>query len=177
MLQDSNKLPETGGGFAGTSGRASSGLPAASGRSECAWMLHLAKLAVGISGIGHLRAVQARRAAAERSLCHRTRHFPRRSAEVLAGGSMYWVIGGAMVVRQRILGIERDRSADGSACAALVLDPELVPVLGRPAKPFQGWRYLSPEQAPPDLTSAAPVAGEAELPITLRRELRSLALL
>lgn len=90
---------------------------------------------------------------------------------------MYWVIGGAMVVRQRILGIERDRSADGSACAALVLDPELVPVLGRPAKPFQGWRYLSPEQAPPDLTSAAPVAGEAELPITLRRELRSLALL
>jgi len=140
-------------------------------------MLHLTKLAVGIADVGHLRAVQARRAELEPPLRHRTRNFPRRAAEVVAGGSMYWVIAGAMIVRQRVVAIERDRWDDGSACAALVLDPELVPLIGRVAKPFQGWRYLLPDQAPADLRSGPPAEGEAELPPKLREELRALGLL
>lgn len=140
-------------------------------------MLHLTKLAVGIGDIGHLRAVQARRAAVEPPLRHRTRNFPRRAGEIVAGGSIYWVIAGAMIVRQRVLAVEPDHWEDGSACAALVLDAKLVPLLGRPTKPFQGWRYLLPDQAPPDLRAGPPAKGETELPPELREELRSLGLL
>lgn len=140
-------------------------------------MLHLTKLAVGIDDIRHLREVQARRAATEPPLRHCTRNFPRRAAEVVAGGSIYWVISGAMIVRQRVLAIEHDRWPDGSACAAILLDPVLVPVMGRPTKPFQGWRYLAGEAAPPDLRSGRAARGEAKLPPKLRAELRALGLL
>src|SRR5262245_48904987 len=106
-------------------------------------MLHLMKLAVGIRDIQHLREVQKHRLATRPPLRHRTRNFPRRAEEIVAGGSIYWVIAGAMVVRQRITEVVEDRYEDGSACAALHLDPRLVPVAGRPTKPFQGWRYLA----------------------------------
>ncbi len=140
-------------------------------------MLHLTKLAVGIEDIGHLRSVQSRRAKADPPLRHRTRNFPRRADEIVAGGSIYWVVGGAMIVRQRVVAIERDRLEDGSACAALVLDPELVPLIGRATKPFQGWRYLTAEQAPSDLRATPPAKGETTLPPGMREELRSLGLL
>ena len=140
-------------------------------------MLHLTKLAVGIADLPHLATVQARRAADEPPLRHRTRNFPRRAGEVVAGGSIYWVIAGAMIVRQRVVAIERDRWQDGSACAALILDPELVPLEARATKPFQGWRYLAAEAAPPDLRTGPPAKGEAALPPKLRQELRALGLL
>ncbi|MBU6497901.1 MAG: DUF1489 family protein, partial [Rhodospirillales bacterium] len=116
-------------------------------------MLHLTKLAVGIRDIAHLREVQAARAASDPPLRHRTRNFPRRAAEIIEGGSMYWVVAGAMLVRQRIADIIEDRWDDGSACAGLVLDPTLVPLAGRPTRPFQGWRYLEAAAAPPDLAA------------------------
>ncbi len=87
---------------------------------------------------------------------------------------MYWVIGGAMLVRQRILGIEPAIREDGHPCAAILLDPAVVPVLGRPVKAFQGWRYLRPEDAPPDLDTRAP---EATLPHAMAQRLRELCLL
>ena len=120
-------------------------------------MLHLMKLAVGIRDIAHLRKVQEGRLAADGRLRHLTRSFPRRAAEIIDGGSKYRVIAGAMVVRQRIPGIVETASYDdGSACAAIHLDPDLVLVAGRPVRAFQGWRYLAAEAAPPDI-----VAGEA----------------
>lgn len=140
-------------------------------------MLHLTKLAVGVRDIDHLRELQAERAACSPPLRHRTRNFPRRREDVLDGGSMYWVVNGAMLVRQCILDITEDRWDDGSACAGLILDPQLVPLAGRPAKPFQGWRYLPAEDAPPDLVTAPPARGEAALPPALRQELRALCLL
>ena len=140
-------------------------------------MLHLTKLAVGVRDIDHLRELQAERAQRNPPLRHRTRNFPRRRDEVVAGGSIYWVISGAMIVRQRILDVIEDKWDDNSACAGLVFDPELVPVAGRPTKPFQGWRYLRPDDAPIDLRLARPARGEAALPPTLRRELRALCLL
>jgi hypothetical protein len=143
----------------------------------CPAMLHLSKLAVGIRDVAHLRAVQDRRAAAEPPLRHRTRNAPRRAAEIVAGGSLYWVIAGAMVVRQRILEIRPDQWDDGTACAALILDATLVPVAGRPTKPFQGWRYLPADTAPADLSRSGPAEGEADLPPALRQELRALGLL
>jgi hypothetical protein len=140
-------------------------------------MLHLTKLAVGVRDIDHIRALQAERALANPPLRHRTRNFPRRKDEVLDGGSMYWVISGSMLARQRIIDIIEDERDDRSACAGLILDPELVPLVGRPTKPFQGWRYLQPDDAPADLPTMAPAWGVDMLPPGLRQELRALCLL
>jgi hypothetical protein len=140
-------------------------------------MLHLTKLAVGVRDIAHLRELQADRAVSNPPLRHRTRNFPRRAAEVIDGGSIYWVIGGSMLARQRILDVIRDQWDDGSACAGLVLHPRLVPLAGRPTKPFQGWRYLAAPDAPLDLIALPRASGEAALPAGLRRELQALCLL
>ncbi len=140
-------------------------------------MLHLTKLAVGVRDIAHLAQLQAQRMQHDPPLRHRTRNFPRRAAEILDGGSIYWVIAGATLVRQRILDIRHDAWDDGSACAGIVLDPTLVPVAGRLTKPFQGWRYLAPEAAPADLGAQAEAAGADELPPAMRRELQALGLL
>src|SRR5690242_1567023 len=139
-------------------------------------MLHLMKLAVGARDIAHIRAFQSERTERDPPLRHRTRHFPRRAEEIIAGGSIYWVVCGAMIVRQRVLDVVDERWEDGSACAALLLDPALVPVEGRLMKPFQGWRYLEPKDAPLDVAAGDGLSAAA-LPAALRRELRTLCLL
>ncbi len=140
-------------------------------------MLHLAKLAVGIRDIAHLAEVQALRGQVDPPLRHQTRHFPRRAPEVTDGGSIYWVVAGTMAVRQLVLDIVEDRWDDGSRCAALLLDSALVPLLGRPTKAFQGWRYLAAQDAPGDRPAGGTAAGEVDLPHALRRELQQLGLL
>jgi hypothetical protein len=80
-------------------------------------------------------------------------------------------------VRQRIVDIIEDRRDSGEACTGLLLDPTLVPLAGRPTKPFQGWRYLPAPDAPPDLIALPRATGEAALPPALRRELQVLCLL
>ena len=97
------------------SSRATGIVRAASGRGPSRrTMLHLTKLAVGVRDIDHLRELQAERAVRSPPLRHRTRSFPRRHQEVIDGGSMYWVISGSMLVRQRIVDIVEDRRDDGS---------------------------------------------------------------
>jgi len=140
-------------------------------------VLHLIKLSVGTKDIAGLRAWQSLRAVHAPPLRHQTRMMPKRRDEILAGGSIYWVISGFVQVRQRILDIIEDEWDDGTACAGLVLHPDLVPVAGRPTKPFQGWRYLAPEAAPPDLTAAGTTHGLDALPEKMARELRALCLI
>ncbi len=140
-------------------------------------MLHLTKLAVGVRDIAHLRQLQAARGKADPPLRHRTGNFPRRVAEIVDGGSIYWVVAGALVVRQRILDIIEDTKDDGSRCAGILLHKQLVPVAGRPIKAFQGWRYLEPADAPPDVVRGAVAKGEDALPPAMRRDLRALGLL
>ena len=140
-------------------------------------MLHLMKLAVGIRDVAHLREVQANRLASQGRLRHLTRNFPRRAQEIVDGGSMYWVIAGALVVRQRISDITAAKHEDGSACAAIHLDPRLLAVAGRPIRPFQGWRYLAADAAPADIVAGGKVAGLDELPEALRRSLLALGLI
>ncbi len=139
--------------------------------------LHLIKLAVGPKDVAELAANQARRAVAEPPLRHQTRMKPKRAAEILDGGSIYWVVAGWLQVRQRIIDIREEAWDDGTSCAGLVLDPELVPVAARAQKPFQGWRYLAPEAAPPDLAAMSAAEGLEALPAKLRQELRALGLL
>lgn len=135
------------------------------------------KLAVGAHDVADVAEWQAERLARDGHLYHLTRNTPRRAKELLDGGSIYWVIAGAMVVRQRIIGVTAGQFEDGSACASIELDPELVGVAGRPTRPFQGWRYLAPEAAPADLQRGAPAQGEEDLPEAMRRALLELGLL
>ncbi len=82
---------------------------------------------------------------------HITRMWPKREAELLNGGSLYWVIKGVVQARQRLLGLEERRGADGILRCALVLDAEVVRTQAAQRRPFQGWRYLDPAESPRDL--------------------------
>ena len=144
--------------------------------------LHLIKLCVGASSIEDLAAWQADRLAAARKakqdarLFHTTFQAPKRQAELLDGGSLYWVIKGQILVRQRLVGFDEGTKKDGSPCCLLLLDPELVPVRPVPRRAFQGWRYLTSEDAPVDLGKGGG-KGVAAMPERLRRELAELGLI
>jgi hypothetical protein len=100
---------------------------------------------------------------------------PKRDEEVLAGGSLYWVIRGEIAAREKIIAIEPFRDRDGIGRCRLVMQPKVIAVLPRPMRAFQGWRYFAHGDVPPDLGSAG--AGIAAMPEPLRRELRELGLL
>lgn len=140
-------------------------------------MLHVTKLAVGVRDTDHLRELQAERMRSHPRLRHRTRNFPRRRLEIIDGGSMYWVIAGTMMVRQRIVDIVEDERDDRTPCTSFILDPELVALAGRPTRAFQGWRYLDADAAPPDMPAFGAILGLESLPAALRHELRALCLL
>lgn len=144
--------------------------------------VHLIKLCVGIDDPEELRAVQARRLAeARRSgdgdpvLQHVTRSFPRRGDELLAGGSLYWVIRGAIRARQRVVELREVEHPERGTRCGLVLDSDLVLVRPRPHRAFQGWRYLEDGDAPPDDDGSA--VETEHLPDDMARELRELGLL
>ena len=144
--------------------------------------LHLLKMAVGVASLDELREARARRIVQLGGSWVYTRNRPRRSETLLAGGSLYWVIRGQIRVRQRITGFDGRRDEKGRAYCLIAVDPTLVPTLARPWRPFQGWRYLTPADAPPDL-SAARLAEQgredagAPMPARLAAELRALGLL
>ena len=118
--------------------------------------LHLIKLCVGVSQIAELSQWQTERLAERRAagqapeLFHITRQTPKRAEELLDGGSLYWVINGWTAVRQRLLEL-RPVERDGVPHCAIVYEPTLITVEPRPRRPFQGWRYLPGEDAPPDV--------------------------
>ena len=144
--------------------------------------IHLIKLCVGTDSIEDLKQWQdekLRRARAEGRkkpyLWHRTRMFPRRREEVLDGGSLYWVIKGIVQVRQAILDLKAVTGDDGIERCDIVLKRELVPVRPVPRRAFQGWRYLDPDDAPPDLGK-----GNSDLtgmPAEMRSKLMELGLI
>ena len=141
-------------------------------------MLHLIKLSVGTKDVEQMARGQALRARAPEGLRHVTRMTPKRAPEILQGGSIYWVVAGVLRVRQRILAIEPVKRADGTGATALILEPGLVAVRPRPVKAFQGWRYLSADDAPVDLAEGeAGAEGIEELPPKMRRALMDLGLL
>ena len=105
-------------------------------------------------------------------LQHVTRMTPKREDEVLDGGSLYWVIKGQIAARQKLLALKPVQK-EGKPHCALVYEPKLIPVMRRHHRPFQGWRYFDPKDAPPDVRDIK--AGN--LPEKLKLELAELGLL
>jgi hypothetical protein len=143
--------------------------------------LHLVKLCVGADSLDDLRQwiaarmCEARKRGDPERHAHVTRMAPKRAADLLDGGSLYWVIKGQVGARQRLLAVEPFVDADGIGRCKLWLDSDVVPVAPRPMRAFQGWRYYDENSAPPDIAASAP--GLAAMPENLRRELAGLGLL
>src|SRR6201997_2239760 len=130
--------------------------------------LHLIKLAVGCES--------AKKKGLPRHHIHITRMTPKRGEELLAGGSLYWVIRGEIAAREKLIAIEPFRDRDGIGRCRLVMQPKVVAVSPRPMRPFPGWRYLTEDAAPADF-GRAEAEGVAAMPEPMRRELRDLGLL
>ena len=143
--------------------------------------VHLIKLCVGVDTVKDLAEWQDERLKRLKhekkppELCHRTLQMPRRRAELLDGGALYWVIKGFVLVRQRVLDLRSDLKDDGTACCGIVLDAELVSTRPHPRRAFQGWRYLDAADAPPDAKGFAEAPGE--MPHAMREDLRELRLI
>lgn len=142
--------------------------------------LHMVKLCVGADTVEDLRSWVAERLEAARregrpiEQFHQTRMQPKRQAEILDGGSLFWVIRGNVQVRQRILELRPVTDPDGIRRCRIILDPSFTLTDWQPRRPFQGWRYLTDGEAPRDLGESS---GVSALPPDLRRELTSLGLL
>jgi hypothetical protein len=144
-------------------------------------IVHLVKLCVGIDSVKDLRDWQARRLASLEQvgktieLCHRTLQTPRRRDEILDGGSLYWVINGVILARQRIVDLKETTKDDGRACCGIVLDPQLVATRPQSRRAFQGWRYLKVADAPEDAPTLEVI--DDDMPPGMRKKLRELRLI
>lgn len=144
--------------------------------------MHLIKLCVGVDTLEDLAAWQTMRLeklAASGSPCeliHRTRHMPRQAEAVLKSGSLYWVIKGSIRARQKIVELREETDGEGRTMCGLVLGHTLVATRPQPRRPFQGWRYLNPEDAPSDL-GLAEAAEQSGMPDAMRAQLTELSLL
>lgn len=140
--------------------------------------LHLIKLCVGVDSVNDLREWQSERLAQLKKrgqaleLKHTTRMVPKRREEILDGGSLYWVIKGYTAVRQQLIDIRPFVDKEGVSRCHLVYGKDLILVAPRPRRAFQGWRYLTAKDAPPDAGKSA-----KGLPDKLQRELAELGLL
>lgn len=143
--------------------------------------LHLIKLCVGADSIDDLREWVSERsliaiaAGMEPHSSHITRMIPKRDQDLLDGGSLYWVIKGQVQARQRLLDLKSFTDVDGISRCELVLGPEVIETEFQPRRAFQGWRYLTDDDAPRDLMNLGD--GTTDLPLDLRRELAELGLL
>jgi hypothetical protein len=120
-------------------------------------MIHMIKLCVGVSTLQELEDYRDERAHwwdadyGEDVHVHRTRMMPKRAAEMERQSSIYWVISGQVVCRQPILRLARFTNAEGIDYCDIIMAPDMVRTVPYPKRPFQGWRYLRPEDAPPDM--------------------------
>jgi hypothetical protein len=144
-------------------------------------MMHLIKLCVGVSSVEELESYREERAHwwgadyGDNVHVHRTRSMPKQRPAIEAQGSLYWVIAGVVRVRQPILRLAEAVDDGGRACCDIIMAPDLVRVAPRPRQPFQGWRYLKPDEAPPDIGRGG--FGEEGGSIEIAEELARLGLL
>lgn len=116
-------------------------------------VINLVKLSVGIESVEHLETYRARirNNGGPMHPRHITRMWPRRESELLNGGSIYWVIKGVIQARQTVIRLDEVIGEDGIRRCAIVMAPEIIRTEAATRRPFQGWRYLEPSDAPRDL--------------------------
>lgn len=139
--------------------------------------VNLIKLSVGTETVDDLAAWQATKRAQtpQGQPRHVTRMWPKREAEIINGGSLYWVIKGVIQCRQKIIRLDEYQGQDGIRRCAIVLDPEIIRVQGSVKRPFQGWRYLPAADAPADVPKGR--EQEDPLPVELNRALAEIGVL
>lgn len=124
-------------------------------------MIHMVKLCVGVASVEELESYRNERAHwwgadyGSEVHVHRTRMMPKRREEMEGVSSIYWVMSGMIGCRQRILELRPYTDAEGKDYCDILMVPELVRTVPYPKRPFQGWRYLKPDDAPPDIESGA----------------------
>ena len=143
--------------------------------------MNLIKLCVGADSVDDLRAWIDYRVAQRRAngqpgeQFHTTRMYPKRAEEIIGKGSMYWVIKGRVQCLQPIVDIRPFVDAEGIKRCDIVLEPITILTRHVPKRPFQGWRYLKPEDAPADLSMT--LDDSPEMPAEMRAELSELGLI
>ncbi len=139
-----------------------------------AMTLNLIKLCVGVSEMAEMKSWVAIAKGSGEALDHVTRMFPRRKDELVPGGSLYWVIRGLILCRQPIADLEPVTGGDGIERCRIVFKPQIIPVRPTPRRAFQGWRYLTAEDAPADMPRGAAAQDLSE---KMRIELAGLGLI
>jgi hypothetical protein len=136
--------------------------------------LNLIKLCVGVSEIEEMSSWVKIARQSNEECDHVTRMFPRRKDEILAGGSLYWVIRGLILCRQPIADLQEVVGADGIKRCRILFKPQIIEVRPAPRRAFQGWRYLKAEDSPPDLPRGEKASDMSD---KMRRELVELGLI
>jgi hypothetical protein len=143
--------------------------------------VNMIRMAVGVESLDHFRQlIEARIEHGDNGpfFITTTRFTPRRAEELLDGGSLYWIVKRAVRVRQRFLDIRTVDTEEGGTRCELVLYPTMILIRPRRRRPHQGWRYLKPGDAPPDLARLGDGVAEGDdFPDTLAEDLRTLGLL
>lgn len=129
--------------------------------------INLVKLCVGAEKVEDLLhwQKQPRAKGPDGQPRHVTRMWPKREAELLNGGSIYWVFKGVILCRQHVLRLDEVIGQDGIRRCGIVLDTKIHRTEHAMRRPFQGWRYLTDTDAPSDLSGAR--AREESLPVEL----------
>jgi hypothetical protein len=147
------------------------------GQEDSFTVMHLIKLSVGTTSVESLSEWHKKPTSQgpDGLPRHITRMWPKRRDEVLDGGSIFWVIQGHILCRQRILRFDEVIGSDGIRRCAFVLEPQLIRTTNVRRRPFQGWRYLAPEDAPADLAMTR--ENEEALPTELSAALADIGVL
>lgn len=120
-------------------------------------MIHMVKLCVGVASVEELESYRDERAHwwdadyGEDVHVHRTRMMPKRREEMEGAASIYWVMSGQIVCRQPILRLTKFTDTEGKDYCDIVMSRDMIRTVPYPKRPFQGWRYLRAEDAPPDV--------------------------
>ena len=136
-----------------------------SDRDDDRVLLHMIKLCVGVAKVETLE----RRVGKGDWLTVHTRMTPKRATELEDGGSIYWVMKGSVTCRMPIVDITTRGEGKASQCL-IKLAPEVIRTAPQARRPFQGWRYLEPKDAPPDLSRM----DAGELPDDFAKALRDM---
>ncbi len=119
--------------------------------------IHIQKLCVGVESVEDLRQrMQVRASQGTDMVCAYTTYKPKQADALIQHGSLYWIIKGKMSARQKVIGFGEWIDDFGRVRTKILLDKTVIPTVPYACRPFQGWRYLKPNDTPEDLQHTNP---------------------